>query len=45
MKRKPWGYGGDSIYKRGRSWVLDFPYKGRRHDVTLAPEHKRSGTK
>ena len=31
MKRKPWGYGGDSIYRRGRSWVLDFQYKGRRH--------------
>ena len=27
-KRKPWGNGGDSIYKRGRSWVLDFRYRG-----------------
>ena len=30
MKRKPWAYGGDSIYKRGRSWVPDFRYKGER---------------
>ncbi len=27
---KPWSYGGDSIYKRGRSWVLDFQHKGPR---------------
>ncbi len=37
MKRKPWGYGGEAIYKRGRSWILDFRHKGRRHKVTLGP--------
>ncbi len=42
MRRKPWGHGGDSIYRRGRSWVLDFPHKGRRHKVTLGPLPNRS---
>lgn len=34
MKRKPWGYGGDAISKRGRSWVLDFRHKGQRSILT-----------
>ncbi len=33
-KAKPWGNGGDSIYKRGRSWVLDFRHKGQRSILT-----------
>lgn len=31
---KPWDYRGDSIYKRGRSWVLDFRCKGQRSILT-----------
>lgn len=42
MKRKPWGNSGDSIYKRDRSWVLDFRCKGERHKTTLGPLPKRS---
>ena len=34
IKRKRWDYRGDSIYKRSRSWVLAFPYKGRRSILT-----------
>ncbi len=45
MKRKPWGYGGDSIYKRGRSWILDFQRRGRRHKVTLGPLPNRSAAR
>ena len=45
MKKKPWGHGGDSIYKRGRSWVLDFRYKGERHKITLGALPNRSAAK
>ncbi len=45
MKRKLGGYGGDAIYKRGRSWVLDFRYKGERHKITLGPLPNRSAAK
>ncbi len=45
MKRKPWGYGGDSISQRGRSWVLDFQHKGTRHKVTLGPLPNRSAAR
>jgi len=45
MKREPWGNGGDSIYKRGRSWVLDFRYKGERHKITLGRLPNRSAAK
>jgi len=45
MRRKPWGNGGDSIYKRGRSWVLDFQHKGTRHKVTLGPLPNRSSAR
>ena len=27
MKGRPWCHGGDSIYRRGRSWILDFRHK------------------
>ena len=35
-KRKPWGYRGDSMYKRGRSWVLDIRYRGREDKENLS---------
>ena len=34
IKRKPWCHGGDALSKRGRSWVLDFRYKGQRSILT-----------
>jgi len=32
MKRRPWCHGGDALYRRGRSWVLDFRHKGQRYE-------------
>ncbi len=37
MKRKPWGYGGDSLLKRGRFWVLDLGYKGQVDKNAIGP--------
>ncbi len=45
MKRKPWGYGGDALTKRGRSWVLDFQHRCKRHKVTLGPLPNRSAAR
>lgn len=42
MKRQPWSHGGDGLYKRGRSWVLDFRYKSVRYKITLGPLPNRS---
>jgi len=44
-KTKPWGRGGDAIFKRGRSWVLDFRHKGQRHKITLGPLPNRSAAR
>jgi hypothetical protein len=41
-KRKPWSRGGDAIYQRGRSWLLDFQYKGQRHKITFGALANRS---
>jgi len=45
MKGKPWCHGGDAIYKRGRSWLLDFCHKGKRHKITLGPLPNRSAAR
>lgn len=45
MKCKPWGHGGDALSKRGRSWVLDFSYKRKRHKITLGPLPNRSAAR
>lgn len=34
IKRKRWDRMGDSIYRRGRSWVLDFRHKGQQSILT-----------
>ena len=39
MRGKPWCHGGDSVYERGWSWVLDSRYKGRQgKEYLLIPE-------
>ena len=35
-KRKPWCHGGDALFKRGRSCVLDFRYRGREDKENLS---------
>ena len=45
MKGKPWCHGGDAIYKRGRSWLLDLCHKGKRHKITLGPLPNRSAAR
>lgn len=44
-RRQPWCHGGDGLYKRGRSWIVDFRYQGKRYKITIGPLPNRSAAR